>query len=179
MRRAVCLDRDGTVIDDVGYPRDPGQVRLLPGAAEALCVLQRSGFMLVVVSNQSGIGRGLVSRDEAHRVHAQFVAELAAHGVRLDGAYYCPHAPEATCACRKPEPGLLLQAADELGLDLARSVVVGDKPSDIAAGKRAGCRTVLFGGNFQPEDSSSTPDAVANDWPSAVRWILSEGVVSA
>ena len=143
--RAVFLDRDGTVIRDAGYPRDPGEVSVLPGAAEALAELARNGFKLVVVSNQSGIGRGLVTPEEAEAVHDRFVAVLAAQGVRLDGAYYCPHAPDEGCACRKPSPELFRRAAEDLGLELARSVMVGDKPSDVEAGRRAGCRTIQFG----------------------------------
>jgi histidinol-phosphate phosphatase family protein len=174
MARAVCLDRDGTIIADVGYPRDPEQVRLLPGAASALRELQQRGFSVVVVSNQSGIGRGLVTKDQADRVHARMVAELAAWGVRIDGAYYCPHSPQEGCVCRKPAPGLLLRASADLGFDLTRSFLVGDKLSDIEAGKRAGCRTILFGG--LPESAlSPTPDVVVPDWPTAVQWILSDG----
>jgi D-glycero-D-manno-heptose 1,7-bisphosphate phosphatase len=147
-RPAVFLDRDGTLIEDVGYPRDPEAVRLLEGAPEALAALRRASFALVVVSNQSGIGRGLVSREEADAVHARFVAELHARGVELDDVRYCPHAPEDACACRKPAAGLLLDSARELGLDLGRSFMVGDKPADVEAGRAAGCRTVLFGGSW-------------------------------
>jgi D-glycero-D-manno-heptose 1,7-bisphosphate phosphatase len=157
LRPAVFLDRDGTLIEDVGYPRDPEAVRLLDGAPEALAALRRAGFALVVVSNQSGIGRGLVSREEADAVHARFVRELQARGVELDDVRYCPHAPEEACACRKPAAGLLLDSARELGLDLDRSFMVGDKPADVEAGRTAGCRTVLFGG----------------DWGEAVGYLLS------
>ena len=140
-RRALFLDRDGTLIVDVGYPRDPAQVELLPGAADALRELQRD-WVLVVVSNQSGIARGLVSEREAAAVHAEFVARFAAVGVTFAGCYYCPHAPDAGCACRKPLPGLLLDAAAALDLDLAASVMIGDKPSDLEAGRAAGCRAL-------------------------------------
>ena len=148
LRPAVFLDRDGTLVEDVGYPRDPEAVRLLDGAPEALAALRRAGFALVVVSNQSGIGRGLVTEEEAEAVHERFVRELRAHGVELDDARYCPHAPEDACACRKPEAGLLRDSARELGLDLERSFMVGDKPSDVEAGRAAGCRTVLFDGSW-------------------------------
>jgi D-glycero-D-manno-heptose 1,7-bisphosphate phosphatase len=148
LRPAVFLDRDGTLVEDVGYPRDPEAVRLLEGAPEALVALRRAGFALVVVSNQSGIGRGLVTEEEAEAVHERFVRELRAHGVELDDVRYCPHAPEDACTCRKPEAGLLRESARELGLDLDRSFMVGDKPSDVAAGRAAGCRTVLFVGNW-------------------------------
>jgi D-glycero-D-manno-heptose 1,7-bisphosphate phosphatase len=170
MARAICLDRDGTLIEDVGYPRDPAKVRLVAGAAEALGILKNHGFLLVLISNQSGIGRGIITQQEADRVHQRVIQNLAAEKIMLDGAYYCPHAPEAGCGCRKPSPGLLHQASLELGFTLARSYMIGDKPSDVEAGWRAGCRTIhLRRGavGFLP-----TVDAVACDWAQAVRWIL-------
>jgi histidinol-phosphate phosphatase family protein len=140
-RPAIFCDRDGTLMHDTGYPRDPAEVRLVAGAAEALRELQGLGYLLVVVSNQSGVGRGLVTAEEAARVHERFAALLAGRGVELDAAHYCPHAPDAGCACRKPQPGMLRQAAEQLGIDLARSWMIGDKESDEEAGRRAGCRT--------------------------------------
>jgi histidinol-phosphate phosphatase family protein len=157
-RPALFLDRDGTLIEDVGYPRDPRRVRLLPAAAKALARLAAAGFALVIVSNQAGVGRGLVSRAEAEAVHAEVLRRFAAAGVSFDGAYYCYHAPDDGCGCRKPAPGLLLRAAAELGLDPGRSFMVGDKPIDLAAGAAAGCRGILFG-------------PAAADWPEVVRII--------
>ena len=166
--RAVFVDRDGTVIEDPGYLSDPAAVRLVPGAADALRELHDRGFRLVVVSNQSGIARRLITEEQAAAVHERFVAELAGRGVRLDDVRYCPHAPEAGCACRKPLPGLLVDAADELGVDLARSFMVGDKPSDVEAGRRAGCTTILLapGG-----DGAAASDHVATDWTEVLRLI--------
>src|SRR5205809_175870 len=106
--RAVFLDRDGTLIVDPGYLRDASQVRLLAGAGEALAQIQKQGFALVVVSNQSGIGRGLITSEEAEQVHQALVARLADFGVRLDAAFYCPHAPAEQCRCRKPSPEMFL-----------------------------------------------------------------------
>jgi D-glycero-D-manno-heptose 1,7-bisphosphate phosphatase len=143
-RPAVLVDRDGTVIPDLGYPREPERVTLLPGAADALRSFAEAGLPIVVVSNQSGIGRGLITQAEAAAVHERFVELLAGEGVELAGAYYCPHAPHVGCDCRKPQPGLLLRAADDLGLDLGRSVMVGDRDADVEAGRRAGARTVRF-----------------------------------
>jgi histidinol-phosphate phosphatase family protein len=140
-RRALFCDRDGTLIHDAGYPSDPALVCLMPGAAEALTELKRRGFLLVVVSNQSGVGRGLVTPEQAARVHERFVALLAEQGVELDGVCYCPHSPDAGCACRKPSPGMLLQMAERLRIDLGRSWMVGDKVSDVETGQKAGCRT--------------------------------------
>jgi D-glycero-D-manno-heptose 1,7-bisphosphate phosphatase len=135
--RALFLDRDGTLITDVGYPRDPALVEPLPGAIDALRELQHS-WKLVIISNQSGIGRGLITGAEAAAVHARVVEVFAAGGVTFAGAYYCPHAPDAGCRCRKPAPGLLLDAAAELDLDLTTSAMIGDKPSDLEAGRAAG-----------------------------------------
>lgn len=144
MNRALFMDRDGTVMVDVGYPRRPDDVELLPDAPPTLAKLHDLGFKLVVVSNQSGVGRGLVTADEASAVHERFVEALRASGVELDGAYYCPHAPDEGCSCRKPSPELLERAARELGLDLPESFMVGDRDSDLEAGRRAGCRTIPF-----------------------------------
>lgn len=166
---AFFLDRDGTIIVDAHYPKDPEQVCLVPGAAAALRQLAEWGFALVVVSNQSGIGRGLVTPAEAAAVHERFVALLAEQGVRLAGSYYCPHGPAAGCACRKPLPGMLRQAAAELRLDLARSFMVGDKESDLEAGQAAGCRTIWFAGDGKDQILTITPDAVARDWPTVTR----------
>ena len=142
--RALIVDRDGTLIPDLGYPREPNRVRLMPNAASALAQLRSAGFLIVLASNQSGIGRGMLSWRDVLAVHAQLEELLHASGVALDGAYYCPHAPDDGCVCRKPRPGLLLRAADELGLDLRRSIVVGDKESDIEAGLATHSNTILF-----------------------------------
>jgi D-glycero-D-manno-heptose 1,7-bisphosphate phosphatase len=169
----VFLDRDGTLIRDVGYPNDPESVHLIEGAAEALAELRRRGFSLVVVSNQSGIARGLVSAEEAAAVHERFISELKRNGAEVDDARYCPHAPDEGCSCRKPEPGLLIAAAAELGLDLGSSFLVGDKASDVEAGRRAGCRTVLFAPRA---DLESAADHVATAWSEALAFILSAEV---
>ena len=174
---AVFLDRDGTLMEDVGYPRDPADVRLLDGAAEALVSLREAGFRLVVVSNQAGIGRGLITPEEARRVHERLVAELERRGARLDDARYCPHAPDAGCDCRKPAPGMLLAAAEDLGLDLGASFMVGDKAIDVEAGRRAGCRTILFAPDGRPSDGGSPAhaDHVARTWPDALGFVLRSG----
>ncbi len=170
-RQAVFLDRDGTLIADPGYLRDPDQVKLLPGAAAALAALAERGYLLVLVSNQSGVGRGLITAEEARRVHSRFVALLAEAGVTLDGAYYCPHTPEAGCACRKPRPGLLLDAAREHGIDLRRSVMIGNAESDVGAGTAAGASTILL----REDRSSAAPtmaDAVAYGWDEAYALVV-------
>jgi len=171
-RRAVFLDRDGTLMVDTGYPRDPDEVSLIHGTVEALAQFRKAGFLLVVVSNQSGLGRGLITPDEAARVHERFVSLLSEAGFPLDAIYYCPHAPDDGCTCRKPSPELLQKAAADLGIDLDGSFMIGDKPADIEAGARAGCATILF-------DPSGTKTAagcgfLASNWPQAVRFVLSD-----
>ncbi len=166
-RRALFLDRDGTLIVDVGYPRDPAKVELIPGAASALRDLQRD-WLLVVVSNQSGIGRGTITPAEATAVHDKFVDLFAIQGVAFAGFHYCPHAPDAGCACRKPMPGLLLDAAEELGLDLGQSAVVGDKASDVEAGRAAGLLHVI---RFGPDTDQTPASARCDDWPAVQAWL--------
>jgi D-glycero-D-manno-heptose 1,7-bisphosphate phosphatase len=159
--RALFLDRDGTLIVDVGYPRDPEQVELLPGVAAALRVLP-ADVALVIVSNQSGLARGRITPAEADAVAARVAERFAAEGVRFAGAYVCPHGPDEGCACRKPAPGLLVRAAHELGIDLARSIMIGDKDSDVLAGRAAGCATSLRFAAVGPD-----PDADVIGWAAA------------
>lgn len=173
--RAVFLDRDGTLIEDVGYLSDPDGVQLLPGAAEALRALRADGFLLALVSNQSGIGRGLITTDEADAVHRRVVEVLARQGVTIDDARYCPHGPDDGCACRKPLPGLLHDAAGALDIDLAASVMVGNTEADVGAGRAAGVHTVAFGGEAESLDA----DDAAPDWASALERIRAWATVAA
>lgn len=148
-RRAVFLDKDGTLVEDVPYNVDPARLVFTPHALEALQLLDERGYALVVVSNQSGIGRGLFERAALARLEAALAAMLADAGIALAGFYFCPHAPSAdprrpNCLCHKPAPGLLRQAAQARRLDLPHSWMVGDVLDDIEAGRRAGCRTVLL-----------------------------------
>lgn len=173
--RAVFMDRDGTLIDDVGYPSRPDDVRLLPGAAEALTRLVVGGYKRIVISNQSGIGRGLITQAQATAVHERLLAVLAEEGAEIDAAYYCPHAPDESCSCRKPSPELILRAARELALDPSRSFMIGDKPSDIESGARAGCRTILLDGEPGAAQAVVEPDAIVADWAAAVEHVLDAG----
>jgi D-glycero-D-manno-heptose 1,7-bisphosphate phosphatase len=158
-RPAVFLDRDGTIIEDVPYLSDPAQIRLLPGAADALLRLSAGGFACVLVTNQSGVGRGMFPEERVHAVHSALVQALSREGASLDRVYYCiePPASEDPSAIdhpdRKPGPGMLLRAASELGLDLARSWMVGDKISDVLAGLNAGCLgSILVGIRRRPHE---------------------------
>jgi D-glycero-D-manno-heptose 1,7-bisphosphate phosphatase len=172
-RRAVFLDRDGTLIRDAGYLADPAQVELLPKAIAGLELLRARGLPLIVVSNQSGVGRGMFTSAALEQVHRRMVELLAEHQVALDQAYYCVHAPWDGCACRKPLPGLIQQAARELAIDLRRSFMIGDKASDIAAGRRAGCRTILIGGSAAESQHrvEPAPDYVAPHLLAAASWV--------
>jgi histidinol-phosphate phosphatase family protein len=156
--RAVFLDKDGTLVDDVPYNVDPAQVRLMPGAGAGLRRLHAAGYRLVVVSNQSGVARGLFPESALAGVEHRLRELLQEEGVPLDGFYWCPHHPEGTvaeyavaCDCRKPAPGLLLRAAREQGIDLARSWFVGDILHDVEAGRAAGCTTVLLDNGHETE----------------------------
>jgi D-glycero-D-manno-heptose 1,7-bisphosphate phosphatase len=155
-RPALFLDRDGTLNVDTGYVDRPDRVHLLPGAAAAVARARARGFLVVVISNQSGIGRGYFDAAALEAVNARLRELLAGDdpGAVLDALYVCPHAPpvpgQAPCDCRKPAPGLILRAAREHGIDLARSWMVGDKPDDVAAGRAAGTRTVLISKAGEP-----------------------------
>jgi D-glycero-D-manno-heptose 1,7-bisphosphate phosphatase len=139
------LDRDGTIIVDAEYASRPEEVELLPGAAEAIARLNRAGIPVILVTNQSGIGRGYFTTDDYARVHARLVELLSAHGARLDGAYMCPHRPdlEPPCPCRKPRAGLFLQAIHEHQLDSSRPVFIGDRWRDLAAADVLGGLRIL------------------------------------
>jgi histidinol-phosphate phosphatase family protein len=151
MTRAVFLDKDGTLIENLPYNADPARIRLADSAGAALRCLRQAGFRLFVVSNQSGIARGLIDEAAMAGVRERITQLMRQDGVVLDGFYYCPHWPHGrvaqfarACDCRKPAPGMLLRAAREHGLTLAGSWMVGDILDDIEAGRRAGCRTVLI-----------------------------------
>jgi D-glycero-D-manno-heptose 1,7-bisphosphate phosphatase len=170
--RAVFLDRDGTIIFDRGYLKEAREVCLLAGVGEALATLTEHGFTLVLISNQSGIGRGMITPEQAEQVHQAVVTRLLEFGVRLDAAFYCPHIPEENCRCRKPSPEMILRAALELHLDRAHSFMVGDKACDVEAGKRAGCRTILLHSGTAPPFCEPRPDVVARDWTEVLRYLL-------
>lgn len=143
MRPCIFFDRDGTLIEERHYLSDPEQVALLPGAAEAVRLARSHGYLAVVLTNQSGVGRGYFTLDDVRRVNARMAELLAAGGAAIDGIYVCPHAPEDHCDCRKPRTGLVQQAAHELDIDLTRSWMIGDKASDVELASNAGMRGIL------------------------------------
>jgi D-glycero-D-manno-heptose 1,7-bisphosphate phosphatase len=175
--RGLFLDRDGTVIEECGYLADPALVRVLPGAAAALAALASEGWKLIVVGNQSGVGRGLITPRQMEAVQRRFLDLMQSHGIPIAGSYFCPHAPEDRCQCRKPSPFLLQRAAVEHGLDLSVSYMIGDREGDILCGRNAACSTIwLRNAMFRVPDD--LPSLIANDW-SEIRTLLNrdrEGV---
>lgn len=155
MKRALLLDRDGTLMVDQIYAHEPARVELLPHAAAVLRPLQ-DHFLLIVISNQSGIGRGLITHEQVRAVNDRMAELFAAEGVRFTDSFYCPHGPDDGCPCRKPAPGLILQAAAAHALDLPASIMIGDRPTDLGAAHAAG-----VGHAFQLDPDGESPDWLA------------------
>jgi D,D-heptose 1,7-bisphosphate phosphatase len=193
---AVFLDRDGTINEEIGYMDRLEKLRLIPGAAEAIRLINESGLKTVVVTNQSGVARGMFDEGLVHQVNARLREMLRAEGAAIDGIYFCPHHPTAgredylrACDCRKPAPGLLLRAAEDLQIDLARSYMVGDTIKDIEAGTRAGAKGILvrtglgteaeeelagIGAGENQEETAARPIHIAVDLLAAVKWLLED-----
>lgn len=163
MTRALFLDRDGTVIEECGYLADPALVRPLPGAVDALAALASEGWKLIVVSNQSGVGRGLIAPDQMEAVQRRFLDLMQSNGVPIADSYLCTHTPEDRCQCRKPSPFFLQRAAAEHGLDLSASYMIGDREGDILCGRNAGCSTIWLRNDMFPVPKD-LPTLIANDW---------------
>ena len=185
MTPAVFLDRDGTMNDDVGYLGRVDQVRWIPGAIDAIGRLNRAGYLVCVTTNQAGIGRGLFTPAAVEAIHLHMAAALAAGGARVDGWFYCPHHPDATldayrtvCACRKPAPGMIRQACARFAIDLAHSLVIGDKPLDMGLAAQAGVPGVLVRTGYGEEAAKAYPGGVpgavtvAADLAEACTWVL-------
>jgi len=172
-RCAVFLDRDGTIIRQVELMHEVGQLRLLPGAAAAIRHLNDKDLLVVVVTNQPVVARGVATEQEIVLIHEELNRRLQAKGGHIDAFYFCPHHPNATlglyrtkCSCRKPEPGMILRAAEEYGIDLSRSVMIGDSTQDMMAGNRAGVSTILVRtghGGRDPWQYQCLPDRVARN----------------
>ena len=185
-RGAVFIDRDGTLIEEVGYVNHLDRLRFIPGAAEAVRRINDQGLLALMVTNQSGIANEILDIPLLDRIHERLAAHLSAKGARLDGIYYCPHHPSASdprfrmeCACRKPRPGMLLKGAEDHGVDLGRSYFVGDSVHDMAAAREAGVTAVLvltgYGRGeleFRVRPRGLEPAYVAEDIGDAVGWIL-------
>jgi histidinol-phosphate phosphatase family protein len=180
--RAIFLDKDGTLVEDVPYNVDPGRIHLAHGAAGALPLLHEAGYRLVVISNQSGVARGYFAEEALIAVEQRMRELLAEIGVPLAGFYYCPHHPAGAvtryavaCSCRKPRPGLIQRAGFEQGVDLRRSWFIGDILDDVEAGHAAGCRTVLLNNSHETQwvlNMRRLPDLVATDLAIAARRLI-------
>jgi D-glycero-D-manno-heptose 1,7-bisphosphate phosphatase len=170
--KVVILDRDGTVVIDRGYLSDPAGLEFEPGAMEGLRRLYAQGYRLIVVTNQSGVGRGFFAMERVLAMNERLNVMVEAAGAKLAGIYVCPHTPEAGCACRKPAQGLMLQAAAELGFDPACAVVIGDKESDIEFGLRAGAKTVLIAAHPPDPMSRVVPHVIAPNLTEAARAVI-------
>ena len=186
MRPAFFLDRDGTVTREVGYVNHTSRLELLPHSAQAIRMARAAGYICVLVTNQAGVARGYFPESMIAEVHERLAQLLAAEETRLDGIYYCPHHPSAgeppyrsDCECRKPRPGMLLTAARDLEIDMAASIMVGDKISDVELGQSQGARGILVRTGYgrgeeahQRQGWTTTPDHVADDLLDAVTWVL-------
>lgn len=186
VNRAVFLDRDGTVNEEVGYLTDLAKLRLIEGAGTAIRRLNEAGFKVVLVTNQSGVARGYFPETLVHEAHARLDEMLGRFGARIDAVYYCPHHPTAgtseytlDCDCRKPRTGLIDRAARDLSIDRSRSYMVGDKWSDVELGQRAGVHAILVQSGFAPDDpgnkrphSLADPDFFAHTIVEAADWII-------
>ena len=169
----ILLDRDGTLIEEEGYPTDPKRVRLYPGVPRALRELKKAGFRLAVVSNQSGVGRGLVTLTQLRSVNRRFLQMLKKRRAPIDGLYWCPHRPEDGCSCRKPKLGMARRAARDFKVSWKRSISVGDRPSDVEMGRRTGGKGILvLTGYGKRWKKSSTADHIARNFKEAAEWIL-------
>ncbi|HET8713719.1 MAG TPA: HAD family hydrolase [Gemmatimonadales bacterium] len=174
---AVFLDRDGTIVEDPGFLHEPGKVKLLPGVAEAIRLLNEHGFLVISVSNQSGIARGRYTVEDYAAVQRRLAELLESHGARLDGSYFCPHHPAVTgpCECRKPGPKLFREAQEALDIDLRRSWWVGDRLSDVQPALALGGRGILVAtgeGNLHQGQARALGVMVVADLPAAVHEIL-------
>ncbi len=182
MNKAVFLDKDGTLIPDIPYNVDPDLITLQENTAEGLRQLRQHGFMLIVVSNQPGVARGLFKENALLQVQLKLEQLLASEGIKLDGFYYCPHHPEGNvkeyaidCVCRKPLSGLFLKAAAKLKIDLSESWMIGDILHDIEAGNGAGCKSILIDNGNETEwyiSDFRKPDFLARNINDAATYIL-------
>ena len=186
MKKAVFLDRDGTVNEEVGYLTDLDKLRLIPGASAAIKRLNESGFKVILVTNQSGVARGYFPETHVREAHTRLSEMLGSEGARIDAVYYCPHHPTAgdshftvDCDCRKPRTGMIDRAVKDLAVDISHAYMVGDKWSDVEFAQRAGVRAVLVMSGFALDDPGNKraktvkdPDYIASSLAEAVSWII-------
>ncbi|MFH1651597.1 MAG: HAD family hydrolase [Chloroflexota bacterium] len=177
INKAVFLDRDGTIIADVGYPHKPEQATFLSGASRAISLLNSSGYKVIIVTNQAGVARGYFTEETVREFNGYLIEEMKKRDAVIDAIYYCPHHVDGVieeyrkdCYHRKPNPGMLEEAAADMGISLKHSCLIGDKTSDIVAGRRAGCRTVLVAAHHPP--GATECDHIAPTLLDAVKWLV-------
>jgi D-glycero-D-manno-heptose 1,7-bisphosphate phosphatase len=184
MKKAVFVDKDGTLIKDIPYNVDPERIELYDKAAQSLKALKENGFMIVLISNQSGVAKGYFEEIALKGVEEKIQKELAGEDVQFDAMFFCPHHPEGIieayskdCECRKPRPGMILNASKQFGIQLKHSWMIGDILHDVEAGNRAGCKTILINNGNETEwriNSNRLPTRVASSIADAANLILSE-----
>jgi histidinol-phosphate phosphatase family protein len=172
MNKAVFLDRDGTVNKEVHYLTDPERLELLPKVAEAIAMLNKADFKVIIVTNQSAIARKLLNAKRLEEIHERLSRLLEDSGARIDKVYYCSHHPDDNCDCRKPKVGMLIRASTDFCLDLRKCFMVGDRKLDIETGKRAGCTSILIPGPDTEPGVDIYADYVANDLCEAADFII-------
>ncbi|MFC1925987.1 D-glycero-beta-D-manno-heptose 1,7-bisphosphate 7-phosphatase [Chloroflexota bacterium] len=176
-RKAVFLDRDGTIARDAPYCHREEDFEILPTVPQGIKLLKEHAFRVIVITNQSGIARGYFTEEILSRIHQKMKDELNRYDTQVDAIYFCPHHPDEGCECRKPKPGLLLQAAEEMDIALQSSYMVGDNEKDIEAGRAAGCKTVFVTTGPNQEISkrqNNTPDYIAENLYEATKWIIED-----
>ena len=182
-QRTVFLDRDGTIIKEKDFIKDPQEIEFISGSIQAIKILKNLGYKIIVVSNQSGVGRGILTEEMVKKVNHFFMRKLAEKDAPVDAIYYCPHHPDQNCDCRKPETGMLKKAAKDHKLNLEDAVVIGDKLTDVRLGKNIGAKTILVltgygkselkkisAGSIE-ENENDKPDFVAKNLLSAINWV--------
>ncbi len=179
--KAVFLDRDGTINYEVNYLSSVDQLKILPNSAQAINLLNENDFLVIIITNQSGVARGKFSEEALNEINNELKNKLLKDEAKIDAVYYCPHHPDDGCSCRKPKPGMLKAANEEFGLDLQASYIVGDTLNDLETGHNVGCKTVLVltgygeGELKKQENWNFSPDHIARDLLDAVMWIIGEG----
>jgi len=185
MEKAVFLDRDGVIIEDAGYVGEIERVKFIPGAGQAIRLLNENGFKVIIITNQAGVARGYFSEEAVEEINTYVQETLAKEGALIDKTYYCPHHKEGVieeyrkdCYYRKPSPGMIEEAVRDFHIDLKRSFLIGDKGSDIEAGRRAGCKTILLAGENTQESAAGSEvvsDYTASNLFEAVKWLMKYG----
>lgn len=171
MRKAILIDRDGVLVEDIGYHHKLKDFKLVPNAVEGLRILKN--YKLIIVTNQSGIGRGYFTIKDFKNFNDHLIQELKKHGIKIEKTYVCPHKPEDNCGCRKPKIKFLKDAEKESGINLSKSFMIGDKKIDIEMGQNAGCKSILvLTGRGIKEKENAEADYIAKDLLDAAKWIL-------